>query len=155
NGRISMFDLGIWNDSHVEGLQSIVKGVHDSGAKIGIQLAHAGRKAVVDQEIIAPSSIPYKESMEIPKEMNETDIKKVIESFKYSALRAKKAGFDIIEIHAGHGYLINQFLSPLTNKRTDTYGGSRNNRYKFLGEIIKSIKSVWDGPLFVRISANE
>ncbi|GGB53219.1 NADPH dehydrogenase [Lentibacillus populi] len=154
-GRISDVDLGIWDDEHVVGLKSIVNSVHACGSKIGIQLAHAGRKAIVGGEIVAPSPIPYREGVKMPQELGKQDIKNTIEEFKDAARRSKKAGFDVIEIHGAHGYLINEFLSPLTNKRKDEYGGSRENRYRFLGEVINGIKSVWDGPLFVRISACE
>lgn len=154
-GRISEADLGIWNDDQLEGLQSLVESVQQHGAKIGIQLAHAGRKALVDGEIIAPSAIPFNEQMKTPQEMTLAQIKETIDAFKNGAIRAKKAGYDVIEIHAAHGYLINEFLSPLTNKRNDEYGGSIENRYRFLKEIIEAITSVWEGPLFVRVSAND
>lgn len=154
-GRISTFDLGIWDDEHIEGLSELTKQVHEYGSKIGIQLAHAGRKAEVDGEIIAPSAIPFNEKSKTPKEMSSEEIEDTIEAFRKGAERAKKAGYDVIEIHAAHGYLINEFLSPLTNQRTDAYGGSAENRYRFLQEIITAVKEVWDGPLFVRISATD
>jgi len=155
-GRISVDDLGIWSDSHIEGLKSIVSDVHEMGSKIGVQISHAGRKAKVDGPIFAPSPIPYKEDAKKPEEMTISEIKETIGNFKLAACRSKKAGFDVIELHGAHGYLINEFLSPLTNKRTDKYGGnSRDNRYRFLREVINEINSVWDGPLFVRISAKE
>lgn len=154
-GRISELDLGIWEDEHISGLKSIVDVVHESGSKIGIQLAHAGRKAIVEDSIFAPSSIPYRDTMKVPEEMSKLDIKNTINDFKEGARRAKEAGFDVIEIHGAHGYLINQFLSPLSNERRDEFGGNQENRYRFLEEIINVINSVWDGPLFVRISANE
>lgn len=154
-GRISVLDLGIWEDEHIEGLKSLVDLVHKIGSKIGIQLSHAGRKAIVDGPVFAPSPIPYKDTMKKPEEMSIADIKEAIKNFKEGARRTKEAGFDVIEIHGAHGYLINQFLSPLSNERTDEYGGSRENRYRFLREIINEITSVWNGPLFVRISACE
>ncbi|WP_088350779.1 NADPH dehydrogenase NamA [Ureibacillus massiliensis] len=154
-GRISVFDLGIWDNLHVQGLKSIVDAVHNGGSKIGIQLSHAGRKAIVEGSVYAPSSIRYKEGMKLPIEMSYEDIKRTINDFKNGAIRSQEAGFDVIEIHAAHGYLINQFLSPLSNKRTDEYGGSRENRFRFLKEIIEEINSIWNGPLFVRISASE
>jgi NADPH2 dehydrogenase len=154
-GRISPFDLGIWSDEHIPGLERLVSMIKEHGAKAAIQLAHAGRKAMIDGEIIAPSAIPFNEEMKTPKEMTHEDIKQTVQAFQDGAARAKKAGFDIIEIHAAHGYLINEFLSPLTNKRADEYGGSFENRYRFLKEIISAVKEVWDGPLFVRISAND
>jgi NADPH2 dehydrogenase len=154
-GRISSHDLGIWSDEHIPGLERLVSMIKEHGAKTAIQLAHAGRKAMIDGEIIAPSAIPFNEEMKTPKEMTHEDIKQTVQAFQDGAVRAKKAGFDIIEIHAAHGYLINEFLSPLTNKRTDEYGGSFENRYRFLKEIISAVKEVWDGPLFVRVSAND
>lgn len=154
-GRISSQDLGIWGDEHVEAFTHLNKQLHQYGAKSGIQLAHAGRKAQLSTDIYAPSAISFDESYQKPMEMQIDDIETTIQGFKDGARRAKQANFDVIEIHAAHGYLINQFLSPLTNKRTDIYGGNRENRYLFLEKIIDAIKTVWDGPLFVRISANE
>jgi NADPH2 dehydrogenase len=154
-GRISPQDLGIWNDEHVEGLRELVTLMKEHGAKTGIQLAHAGRKAVLEGDIIAPSAIPFNDEMKTPLEMAENDIKETIQAFTKGAERAKKAGFDVIEIHGAHGYLINEFLSPLSNHRTDNYGGSKENRYRFLKEVIEGIKTVWEGPLFVRVSAED
>lgn len=154
-GRITMTDLGVWRDDHVEGLYSITKLTKKWGAKVGIQLAHAGRKAVVDGPIMAPSPIKYKDDMKDLEVMSIEGIKRTVNEFKQAARRSREAGFDVIEIHAAHGYLINQFLSPLSNERTDVYGGSRENRFRFLKEIIENIKTEWDGPLFVRISAEE
>jgi NADPH2 dehydrogenase len=154
-GRISEQDLGIWNDEHLDGLKRIVSQIHKNGGTAGIQIAHAGRKAVVNEPIIAPSGIPFNRNWEMPREMTEADIHRTIGAFREGAARAKAAGFDIIEIHAAHGYLINQFLSPLTNKRTDEYGGNEEKRYRFLHLVIDSVREVWSGPLFVRISANE
>ncbi|MCM3566701.1 NADPH dehydrogenase NamA [Neobacillus mesonae] len=154
-GRISPQDLGIWGDEHVEGLQELVGLVKEHDTKIGIQLAHAGRKAELEGEIIAPSAIPFNEKSKTPKEMTKADIEETVEAFKKGAERAKKAGFDVIEIHGAHGYLIHEFLSPLSNKRTDEYGGSAENRYRILREVIDAVKTVWEGPLFVRVSAND
>ncbi|WP_042458137.1 NADPH dehydrogenase NamA [Neobacillus dielmonensis] len=154
-GRISPEDLGIWSEDHIEGLQELTGLVKENGAKIGIQLAHAGRKAVLDGEIIAPSAIAFNEKSKIPKEMTLEDIKETVAAFKDGAERAKKAGFDVIEIHGAHGYLIHEFLSPLSNKRKDQYGGSAENRYRILREVIDAVKTVWDGPLFVRVSAHD
>lgn len=154
-GRISANDLGIWSDDHIEGLSNITALVKEHGAAAGIQIAHAGRKATVEGEIVAPSAIPFDEKMKTPKEMTVEEIKETIEAFKSGAERAKKAGFDVIEIHGAHGYLINEFLSPLANKRSDEYGGSHEKRYRMLREIIDAVKTVWDGPLFVRVSAND
>jgi NADPH2 dehydrogenase len=154
-GRISPRDLGIWSDEQISGLQELVSLMKEHGAKTAIQLAHAGRKAMIDGEIIAPSPIAFSENMRVPKEMTKADIEETIQAFQNGARRAKEAGFDIIEIHAAHGYLINEFLSPLTNQRQDEYGGNAENRYRFLSEIIDSVREVWDGPLFVRISASD
>ncbi|WP_245698331.1 NADPH dehydrogenase NamA [Sporosarcina ureilytica] len=155
NGRIKMHDIGIWDDKFVPGLRTIVDAVHDSDSKIAVQLAHAGRKALVDGSIIGPSPLPFQDDMKMPIEMTVEMIKDTIEEFKQATIRSKEAGFDVIELHGAHGYLINQFLSPLSNKRTDEYGGSRENRFRFLKEIIKEVRSVWDQGLFVRISADE
>ncbi|ASN05351.1 NADPH dehydrogenase NamA [Virgibacillus necropolis] len=154
-GRISAQDLGIWNDAHVEGLKNLNEQIHAYDAKSGIQLGHAGRKADLESTIYAPSAIAFNENYKEPKEMTTDAIKETISAFKNGARRAKEAGFDIIELHGAHGYLINQFLSPLTNVRTDSYGGSKENRYRFLSEIIESVKTEWDGPIFVRISTDE
>jgi len=157
-GRITDRDLGIWDDSHVEGLSKIVNLCKKYGAKIAIQLAHAGRKCEVKSEdIIAPSPIAFSEEYKVPKEMSKDDIKMVIRAFKEGARRALSAGFDAIEIHAAHGYLINEFLSPLTNKRTDEYGGSLENRARLLKEIVKEVRTVWpeNKPLIVRVSAED
>jgi NADPH2 dehydrogenase len=153
-GRISYQDVGIWDDAQVENLQHLTQLVQEQGAHIGIQLAHAGRKANLDDTPVAPSAIAF-EGMKQPAELSTDEIAGIIEAFKQGARRAKAAGFDIIEIHAAHGYLINEFLSPLSNLRTDAYGGSTATRYRFLQEIIDAIRSAWDGPLFCRISANE
>ncbi|TWT08138.1 NADPH dehydrogenase NamA [Planococcus sp. CPCC 101016] len=154
-GRISARDLGIWSDLHIEGQAEIVRLMKQNGAKTGIQLAHAGRKATVEGEIHSASAIAFDDSYQTPKEMSLEDIKETIEAFKKGAVRAKEAGFDVIEIHAAHGYLINQFLSPLTNRRADEYGGNAENRYRILRQVIDAVNEVWDGPLFVRISAHD
>ena len=154
-GRISAQDLGIWSDDHIDGLAETVRLMKQHGAKTGIQLAHAGRKATVDGDIYAPSSIAFNEQYKTPVEMTTHDIKETIQAFKDGAIRTKKAGFDVIELHGAHGYLINEFLSPLSNKRTDEYGGSAENRYRILREIIDAVRTVWNGPLFVRISASD
>lgn len=154
-GRISPQDLGIWSDEHVEGLTELVSLIKEQGAATGIQLAHAGRKSEVREEIIAPSAIAFNDQYKTPREMTKQDIEETVEAFRKGAERAIKAGFDVIEIHGAHGYLINQFLSPLSNKRTDEYGGSPENRYRILKETIAAVKEVWDGPLFVRLSAHD
>lgn len=154
-GRISANDLGIWNDEHILGLSQLVSMIKEHGSATAIQLAHAGRKATVDGEIVAPSAIAFDEKMKQPKEMTKEDIKQTVLAFREAAKRAKTAGFDIIELHGAHGYLLNEFLSPLSNKRMDEYGGSSENRYRLLKEVIEAVKEVWDGPLFVRISAHD
>ncbi|MCF6408355.1 NADPH dehydrogenase NamA [Pseudalkalibacillus salsuginis] len=154
-GRISMEDLGIWNDGHVKGLANLVDLVHEQDSKIGIQLAHSGRKAIVEGPIYSSSPVPFKDDMEVPTEMTVDKIKETVEDFRQAARRSREAGFDVIEIHGAHGYLINQFLSPLINKRTDEYGGTKEKRFNILREIITAVKSEWNGPIFVRISAND
>lgn len=154
-GRISPNDLGIWSDSHIDGLAKLTKMIQSHGSAAGIQLAHAGRKAVLEGDIIAPSAIPFNENMKTPKEMTLDEINDTILAFGEAARRAKEANFDVIEIHAAHGYLINEFLSPLSNKRTDQFGGSQENRYRFLKKVIDAVKKEWQGPLFVRVSASD
>ncbi|WP_066047274.1 NADPH dehydrogenase NamA [Robertmurraya korlensis] len=154
-GRISPYDLGIWNDEHIVGLKELSDGMKAYGAKTGIQIAHAGRKAELEGEILAPSAVPFNDKMKTPKEMTVEDIQETVEAFKQAARRSKEAGFDVIEIHAAHGYLINEFLSPLSNQRTDEYGGSLENRYRFLQEVIEAVKEEWTGVLFVRVSATD
>ncbi|AYQ18828.1 NADPH dehydrogenase NamA [Bacillus sp. GM2] len=154
-GRISDQDLGIWDDAHIDGLAALTSQIKPYGSKTAIQLAHAGRKAEVEGTIYGPSALPFDENSRIPVEMTKEDIKETVQAFKKGAERAKAAGFDIIEIHGAHGYLINEFLSPLSNKREDEYGGSPENRYRLLREVIDAVKEVWDGPLFVRVSASD
>lgn len=158
NGRISNHDLGIWSDEHIAGLKSIVDGVHSHGAKIAIQLAHAGRKCETDDDyIVAPSPIRHSNDYRDPKELSKEDIKNLSLSFQDASRRANEAGFDAIEIHAAHGYLIHEFLSPISNKREDEYGGSLENRVRFLQEIIDSVKQEWprEKPIIVRVSADD
>lgn len=169
-GRITPGDLGIWNNEHIEGLSKIVDFLKKQGTTPAIQLAHAGRKAscdfpwrggqqlILDQggwETLAPSDIAFHKTDRSPRAMEKSDILKVINDFECAAFRAQQAGFEIIEIHAAHGYLINEFLSPATNNRSDEYGGSFENRTRLLLQILERIKKVWpeDRPTFVRISA--
>ncbi len=160
-GRISENDLGIWDDAHVDGLKEIVRRIHLKGAKAGIQLAHAGNKCGVPyEESISPSALtfdPQSGRYKTPKAMTKTDIEAVISAFSKAAKRAEAAGFDVIEIHGAHGYLINQFLSPISNIRTDYYGHAHDKGTLFLKEIISGIKSHWpiEKPLFLRISASD
>ena len=157
-GRITSMDLGIWSDSHIEGFRNIVEECKKHGAKMGIQLSHAGRKCeVITENIVAPSAIAFNEKYKTPKEMSKNDIEEVVNSFKEGARRAKEAGFDVIEIHGAHGYLINEFMSPLTNKREDEYGGNVENRARFLKEVVTAVREVWteERPLILRVSAQE
>ena len=167
-GRITNKCTGIWNDEQVEAFRKIVKFVHEnSESKIGIQLAHAGRKASTwnakqisleeGWETVAPSPIAYHESERIPHVLSTEEIKSLVQSFRDAAKRSINAGFDLVEIHAAHGYLVHQFLSPLSNIRTDEYGGSFENRIRFLLEIVDAVNEVLDEnhPLFVRISATD
>lgn len=154
-GRISANDLGIWEDAQIEGLQKLTTSLKKYGAIPGIQLAHAGRKATVEGKIVAPSAIAFDEQSRVPHELSIDEIDEVVLHFKRAAERAIQAGFDVLEIHAAHGYLIHEFLSPLANKRQDAYGGSAENRYRLLGRIIDAIRDIWDGVLFVRVSADD
>jgi 2,4-dienoyl-CoA reductase-like NADH-dependent reductase (Old Yellow Enzyme family) len=171
-GRISPSDLGIWKDEHIEGLRRVVKFVRAQGSEIGIQLAHAGRKASVREPwnggqlvtageggwpIVAPSAIAFDTAYGMPAEMTAGDIGKVLTDFGAAARRAMLAGFKVVEIHAAHGYLVHQFLSPLSNHRRDEYGGSFENRIRLLTEIVGAVRAHWPPgyPLFVRISATD
>ncbi len=171
-GRISPDDMGLWNEEQVAPLKRIVDFMHSQGAAAGIQLAHAGRKAStyalwkgrgqvpLDEggwQTVAPSALPFYEQDRVPAAMDDAAIQQVIHAFVTAAERSLTAGFDVVEIHAAHGYLIHQFLSPLTNKRTDQYGGTFENRVRLLCEIVTAVRNVWpaDKPLFVRISATD
>jgi 2,4-dienoyl-CoA reductase-like NADH-dependent reductase (Old Yellow Enzyme family) len=171
-GRITYADMGIWKDEHIAKLRQITSFIHANGAVAGIQLAHAGRKASCEKpwlgghqiksgenhwQTVAPSSIPFHEGDMMPRALTATEINNLANDFKHAAERALRAGFKLIEIHAAHGYLINQFLSPLSNTRTDEYGGSFENRIRFLLQIVEAIQAVWPQtlPLFVRISASD
>lgn len=171
-GRISPDDLGIWKDDHIEFLKRITSFIESQNAVPGIQLAHAGRKASHSSpwkgnkmlstdnggwQTLSPSPIPYKETDTVPKEMSIGEISAVVDNFRQATIRSAKAGFKIIEIHAAHGYLINNFLSPLSNHRTDKYGGPLANRCNFLLEVIDAVQENWPAelPIFVRISASE
>lgn len=171
-GRISIVDLGIWKDEHLDKLKEIIDFVHANGAAIGVQLAHAGRKASFDVpwenpaqvskenggwDPVAPSAVQFNPKDKMPVALDLEGIEKVKADFKVAALRALKVGFDVVEIHAAHGYLIHQFLSPLSNLRTDEYGGSFENRIRLLLEVVAAVQEVWpaEKPLFVRISATD
>ena len=152
DGRISRNDLGLWSDEHVPGMKKIVKGIKDNGSVPGIQINHAGRKAKTDKQPIGPSPIPFYD-YEPPREMTTQDIADIILAFKEAARRADEAGYEYLEIHGAHGYLIFEFLSPLSNQRKDKYGDGAI----FLKEVIEAIKTVWpkDKLLGLRISAYE
>jgi NADPH2 dehydrogenase len=161
-GRITDKDLGIWDDRHVEGLARIANFCKSQGAAIGIQLAHAGRKAwsrdggVGPEQAVGPSAIPFESHWPLPTELSTSDIADIVRAFANGAERAKQAGFDVVELHGAHGYLINQFLSPLSNQRSDQYGGSFENRLLFPREVVTAVREVWpDGPLFLRVSATD
>jgi len=172
-GRITPGDLGLWKDEHIPKLREIVEFVHNQGAYIGIQLAHAGRKASMavpwDQErliapeqggwsdVLAPSALPFDRAYAIPRALDEPGVRKVVEAFAAATRRAMQAGFDVIEIHAAHGYLLHEFLSPLSNQRTDQYGGRFENRIRLLVEVVEAVRSILPEtkPLFVRLSATD
>lgn len=154
-GRGTTSGLGIWNDSQVEEFKKLTNNLKAAGAKSAIQLSHNGRKRRIEGPVYGPSAIAFNEQFQTPQELSKNDIEKIVEDFKKAAERSEAAGFDIIEIHAAHGFLINQFLTPLTNQRKDEYGGSAENRYRFLKEIVDAIRSVYAGPLFTRISAKD
>jgi 2,4-dienoyl-CoA reductase-like NADH-dependent reductase (Old Yellow Enzyme family) len=171
-GRITPADLGIWKDDHIVGLSRIVKYIHRHGSVAGIQLAHAGRKAscAIPTEggkqldlnnggwkTVAPSAISFLDADRTPESLTKEEITRITDLFRAAAKRALTAGFKVIEIHSAHGYLLQEFLSPVSNKRTDEYGGSFENRIRLLKEVVESVHTVWpaENPLFVRISATE
>ena len=154
-GRITNADLGIWNDLHLEGLKELCDTIKKHGAKAGIQIAHAGRKSRIPNTTISCSNVVVDGRYSAPREMTLKDIATVQDQFISSVKRAIEAGFDVIELHAAHGYLINQFLSPITNHRKDNYGNSPENRARFLKEILARIREFYTGVLFVRISASD
>lgn len=171
-GRITPGDLGIYLDEHIENLSAITTFVKQHGAVPGIQLAHAGRKAGCAKpwdggkqlpvndggwKTVAPSPIPFLTSDDQPEELDLSGIMKVVADFRAAAARAVDAGFQVLEIHAAHGYLIHEFLSPITNQRMDSYGGTFENRIRLLIEIVRAVQTVWPSnmPLFVRISATD
>jgi 2,4-dienoyl-CoA reductase-like NADH-dependent reductase (Old Yellow Enzyme family) len=171
--RISPQDLGIWADGHIETLSRIVSFIHEQGSIPGMQLAHAGRKASTRRpwegqgkipeseggwkKVVAPSALPFADTYPMPRVLTTEGIQKVVSAFAAAARRACQAGFRVIEIHAAHGYLIHEFLSPLSNTRADDYGGSFENRTRLCREIVAAVRSAWpkELPLFVRISATD
>ena len=169
-GRISPADLGIWKDEHIEMLARIARFIRQQGAAPGIQLAHAGRKAsthipweggarILESEggwqTVAPSPIPFRPPEPAPAELTKSEIQSIVEAFAAATRRATDAGFQVVEIHAAHGYLINEFLSPLSNHRTDTYGGSFEGRIRLALEVAAAVRAAWSDslPLFMRISS--
>jgi 2,4-dienoyl-CoA reductase-like NADH-dependent reductase (Old Yellow Enzyme family) len=171
-GRITHYCTGLWNDAQRDAFARIARFVKAQGAVAGIQLAHGGRKSSCTRpweggkgltpeqggwEVIAPSAIPFAERSPVPREMDEKAIVGVVALYGASARRAREAGFEVIELHGAHGYLISSFLSPVTNRRTDRYGGSFENRVRFLLEVVDAVRSEWpeEKPLFVRISCTD
>lgn len=156
-GRISVHDLGIWSDDHIPGLKRLVDFGHQYGAKMAIQLAHAGVKAETEEPNVAPSPVSHFERYPVPHELTVEEITHIVGAFRAAALRAVQAGFDTVELHGAHGYLINQFLSKLTNKREDEYGGTLEKRLRFALEVIRAVKEVIPAemPLLMRVSASE
>lgn len=172
-GRISPHDLGIWSDAHVEPLQRITKFIDEQGSIAGVQLAHAGRKASVDapwrggtpldesqggwRPLLAPSAEAFSSRTQVPVALSIHEIHRIIGGFKRAARRALDAGFRVIELHGAHGYLLHEFLSPLSNKRTDEYGGSFENRVRLTLETVDAVRSVWPDelPLVVRVSSTD
>ena len=161
DGRITDRCLGIWDDSQVEGLRRIVNACHAEGAMAAIQLNHAGRKctACPDQGdyTLAPSAIAFDSTYRLPREMNQEDMDQVKEAFCDGARRAHAAGFDAIEIHAAHGFLLSSFFSPVTNRRKDHYGGSLENRARYLLEVLEAVRVSWPGEkaILFRLSATD
>ncbi len=172
-GRISPADLGIWKDEHIPNLRRIAEFIHTQGSRAGIQLAHAGRKGSTASPFeprgttvalneggwqpVAPSAIAFAPDYPMPVALDEAGIRAVVEGFRHAARRALEAGFDFVEIHAAHGYLLHEFLSPLSNHRDDAYGGSFDNRIRIVLEVVDAVRNVWPErlPLFVRISATD
>ena len=161
NGRISDRCLGLWKDEQIAPLRRVVDACHRSGAKVAVQLAHAGRKCVAASasRIVAPSHLRFSDAPEYrdPEELTNLEIETLIESFGRATARAALAGVDALEVHAAHGYLINQFLSPLTNFRRDAYGGDLTNRVRFLSEVLQAVRHEWPvpKPLLLRVSATD
>jgi 2,4-dienoyl-CoA reductase-like NADH-dependent reductase (Old Yellow Enzyme family) len=172
-GRISPQDLGIWSDDHIAMLRRIVSFIHEQGSVAGMQLAHAGRKAstrrpwegdgtIPESEggwknVVAPSAIPFTQNYPTPHALTADGIREIVAAFAAASRRACDAGFRVIEIHGAHGYLLHEFLSPLSNQRADDYGGSFQNRTRLLREIVQAVRGSWPkgAPLFVRISATD
>lgn len=162
-GRISRNDLGLWDDRHVDGLARIVRYCQGQGARMGVQLAHAGRKAWSPDkgrgpaQAVAPSPLPFAPDWPVPTELTPAGIDGVADAFRNAAERAARAGFDVVEIHAAHGYLLHEFMSPLSNRREDEYGGSPANRLRLPLRVLAAVREAWpaDRPVFVRVSATD
>jgi NADPH2 dehydrogenase len=156
-GRITHRDLGIWNDEQIPGLTRLTQFAHQWGTKIGIQLGHAGRKADLRSPIVAPSEIPFSDHYQVPQALTATDMAHLVEAFAGAAGRAVSAGYDMVEIHGAHGYLLHQFLSPISNHRTDEYGGNRDGRARFPVQVARAVRAVVPDamPVFIRLSASE
>jgi 2,4-dienoyl-CoA reductase-like NADH-dependent reductase (Old Yellow Enzyme family) len=173
DGRITYADLGVWKDEHIANLARIVAFLKSQGSVPGIQLAHAGRKASRELpwdggaaispdfphgwQVVAPSPIPFEPGDPIPHELSKAEIARIVEAFAAAAKRALAAGFQLVELHGAHGYLLNEFLSPLSNRRTDEYGGSFENRIRIALEIVTAVRREWPQnlPLFLRISSTD
>ncbi len=161
-GRITECDLGLYEDGQVEMLRRIVAFCRAAGAKVGVQLAHAGRKAwsrnegIGPEQAVGPGAEPFEPHWPTPHGLTTQEIADIVRAFAKAAVRARAAGFDVIELHGAHGYLLNQFISPLSNKRTDEYGGDRGRRLRLPCEVVAAVREVWgDRPLFMRLSASD
>ncbi len=172
-GRISPRDLGLWRDEHIEGLRRVVSFVHEQGAAIGVQLAHAGRKASTwhpwaeergavpegegGWQVVGPTDQPFAPGYPVPRALAADEMQGIVGAFRRAALRADEAGFDVVEIHGAHGYLLHSFLSPLVNTREDAYGGGFDGRARLLLEVVKAVRAVWPEPkpLVVRLSTTD
>ncbi len=156
NGPIGPGDLGIWDDAHIPNLRRIVDAVHLVGGRIGVQIGHAGRQlGLPELTAVAPSAIAWGPGSRVPEELTQDGIAEIVEAFRAAAARATEAGFDVLEVHAAHGFLLNEFLSPISNKRTDEYGGDHAGRYRIVREVLDAVRTEWEGPLFVRISSTD
>jgi len=156
-GRISANDLGIWDEARANSFKPLIDQCNKYGAKMALQISHAGRKGFDKGNIVAPSAIAFNGEYGTPNELTKEYILHIIENFKAAATRAVRAGFDLIEVHGAHGYLIHEFLSPLTNQRSDEFGGSLENRVRFLKLVLEGIREVIpdDLPLTIRVSASD
>ena len=154
-GRISAHDMGLWNDAQVDGVRRVTRFVHECGAAFGVQLAHAGRKSQLDTPPQAPSEHVFAPGYGVPEAMSSDEIHELESAYVAAARRAAAADVDLIEIHAAHGYLLHSFLCPLTNTRTDAYGGSLEGRARLVLEVVEGVREVWpdDKPMAVRMTA--